>query len=44
MEHRPTRAQLRRWRRLRTAILAACCLVMGFGLGIIATLKAVGFT
>lgn len=44
MERRPTRALLRQWRRLRAAILVACCLVMGFGLGIIATLKAVGFT
>lgn len=44
MERRPTRAQIRRDRRLRAVILAACWLSIGFGVGIIVTLKAVGFS
>ncbi len=39
-----TRAQLRRDRRWRAVILAACWLAIGFSVGIIVTLKAVGFT
>lgn len=44
MEHRPTRAQLRRQRLARKIIVTACLLAIGFSFGVIATLKAVGFS
>jgi hypothetical protein len=44
MERRPTRAQLRQQRIVRKIITAACWLAIGFSVGIIVTLKVVGFS
>ena len=44
MERKPTRAQLRRQRLTRRIITTTCFFVIGFSVGIIVTLKAVGFS
>lgn len=44
MDHRLTRIQLRRQRLTRRIIVTACCMAIGFSLGIYVTLKAVGFS
>ena len=44
MERKPTRAQLRRRRLARRIITTTCFLAIGFGVGIIVTLRAVGFS
>jgi len=44
MERKCTRTKIRRRHLTRQIIVAACWLTVGFGVGVIVTLKAVGFS